>query len=126
MGSLLLGLEDSGLWSKLEKKENISVLELKAAKFAILTFTKIFAQAKIIHFQMDNIAALSYTAESWVYHDRVLSDLAKEIWDYFLANSIMITVKCLPGTLKGPSIKYVRSKEEEWGQGDQSLYLLFL
>ena len=42
-----------------------------------------------------------------------LSDQAKEIWDYFLANSIMITVKCLPGTLKGPSIKYVRCKEEE-------------
>ena len=50
-----------------KKKENISVLELKAAKFAILTFTKIFAQTKIIHCQMNITATLPYIAKNWGY-----------------------------------------------------------
>lgn len=49
--------------SKLQTKEHINILELKAAKFFILTFTKIFSQAKITHLRMDNIAALSYIAK---------------------------------------------------------------
>ena len=49
--------------SKLQTKEHINILELKAAKCFILTFTKIFSQAKITHLQMDNIAALSYIAK---------------------------------------------------------------
>ena len=49
-----------GLWSKLETMEHINLLDLKATKFALLTFTKIFPQAKIIHLQMENIAVLFY------------------------------------------------------------------
>ena len=63
MGSLLPGSEDWGSRSKLKTKEHINVLELKAAKFAIFTFTKIVPQATIIYFQMDNIATLSYIAK---------------------------------------------------------------
>ena len=40
--------------SKLERMKHINIVELKAVTFAILTFTKIFSQAKIIHLQMDN------------------------------------------------------------------------
>ena len=64
---------------------------------------KIFPQAKIIHLQMDNIVALPYIAKmgggGGGTHNKDLSQLAKEIWDYLLVNRIMITVEYLPGTL---------------------------
>ena len=88
-----------GAWSKLETKEHINGLELKAANFAILTFTKIFPQTKIIDLQMDNIAALSYIAKMEGTHNRVFSDQAKETWNSLLANGIIITVEYLLGKL---------------------------
>ena len=59
-------------WSNLETKEHINILELKAAKSAILSFTKIFPQAKIIHLQMGNIVALSYSAKMEGTYKKVL------------------------------------------------------
>ena len=35
-------------------------MEVNETKFAILTFTKLFPQANVVHLQMDNIATLSY------------------------------------------------------------------
>ena len=58
-------------WSNLETKEHINIL-LKAAKSAILSFTKISPQAKIIHLQMGNIVALSYSAKMEGTYKKVL------------------------------------------------------
>ena len=45
-----------------------------------------------------------------------MSDLAREIWDYLIANEIMITVKYLPGTLNEEADHQSRSVTDssEW------------
>ena len=54
-------MDTSGnLWSKLKTQNPIIVLELKAAKFTIMTFSKVFNNEKIVHLQMDNVVVLSY------------------------------------------------------------------
>ena len=74
-------------------------MELKAAKFAILTFTQMYPSVQSIHLQMDHIVALSYLVKIGVTQNKVLSDLSKEIWDYLLAKRITITTEYLPGAL---------------------------
>ena len=49
---------------------------------------------------MEKIAALPYIAKMRSTHNKNLSNLAKEIWDYLLANGTMITVEYLPRTFK--------------------------
>ena len=44
------------LWNEV----HINVLELEAAKYAILTFTRMYPMVKSIYIQMDNIVAISY------------------------------------------------------------------
>ena len=49
---------------------------------------------------MDHIAALSLIVKMGTRtHKILLSDLAKEIWDYFLASRTVVTVEYLSGTL---------------------------
>ena len=50
------------------------MLELKVAKFAMMTFTKMFPTAKTIHLQMDNIVVLSDLLKMGG-HNKILSDL---------------------------------------------------
>ena len=52
-----------------------------------------------IHLQMHNIVDLSYIVEMWGTHNKVLSYISKEIWDYFLLKGMAITVEHLPGVL---------------------------
>ena len=49
---------------------------------------------------MDKVAALPYIAKMQSTHNKVLSNLTKDIWDYLLANGTMITVEYLPRTFK--------------------------
>ena len=56
-------------------------------------------EVKSIHLQMDNIVSLSYIVEMWGTHNKVLSYITKEIWDYFLLKEMAITVEYLPGVL---------------------------
>ena len=58
-GAIWNGVSTGEKWSEKEENLHINVLELTAAKFAILTFTK--GQSNIaIHLQIDNKTALSY------------------------------------------------------------------
>ena len=50
------------------------MLELKVAKFAMMTFTKMFPTTKTIHLQMDNIVVLSNLLKMGG-HNKILSDL---------------------------------------------------
>ena len=93
------GHRTRGSWTLLESKYHINVLELKAAKFEILTFTGMHPSVQSIHLQMDHIVALSYLVKIGVTQNKVLSDLIKEIWDYLLAKGITITAEYLPGAL---------------------------
>ena len=52
-GAYCQGLKFAGPWTFLEKKDHINVLELKAAKNAILTFTRMFPSAKSLHIRVN-------------------------------------------------------------------------
>ena len=66
------------------KGQNISV-KLIAVKLAILTFTR-GKSVTTIHLQIDNMIALSYLAKMGGTCSQELLQIAKEIWDYLLAN----------------------------------------
>ena len=68
-------------------------LELKAVKFEIKTFTQMHPSAQSMHLQMDNLDAFSYLVRMWDTHNKVLSYIGKEIWDYLMAKSITTTAE---------------------------------
>ena len=96
LGAFYQGYKTEKPWSKLEAKNHINVPELKAAKFDIMTFTKMFPTAKVVYLQIDNIVAHSYLTKMGGSHNKILSNLAKETWVYLLANGITITAEYLP------------------------------
>ena len=56
-----LGASYLGPCSNLKAREHINIAEWKAAKFAIMTFTKMFPDVKaVVDLQMENMVALSY------------------------------------------------------------------
>ena len=80
---------------------HINVLELKAIKLALLTFTK-FRKINHLHLQIDNMTALSYLLKmggGGGTHSMQLLALAKEIWDYLLSRQITITAEYIPSHL---------------------------
>ena len=42
---------------------------------------------------MDNLDAFSYLVKMWGTHNKVLSYIGKEIWDYLMAKSITTTAE---------------------------------
>ena len=98
-GAACRGHKTGGPWSDQEKQCHINLLELKAAKFAILTFVKLFPKSKSIHIQMDNIVALSYLVKMGGTQSEALSGLSKEIWDFLLTKQITIAAEYLPRIL---------------------------
>ena len=63
---------ETGTMAKLRKR--INVHELKAAKFAILTFTKMYPDVKVVHLQMDNMVGLSYIKKMGLNTTRFFQD----------------------------------------------------
>ena len=58
---------------QLWKEIHINVLELEAAKYAILTFTRMYPMVKSIYIQMDNIVAISYLVKMAEVHKKTLN-----------------------------------------------------
>ena len=86
-----------GPWSMEERKFHISVLELKAAKLAIMSFTLKERDAISVHGQhdMDNMTALSYLMKMGGTKSQELTAISKEIWQYLLKRKIRITAEYL-------------------------------
>ena len=59
-GAYCQGQKTADPWTSQEKKDHINVLELRAVKYAILTFSRLHPKAQPIHIQMDSIVSLSY------------------------------------------------------------------
>ena len=115
-GAACQGQTTGGPWTLEEQKNHINILELKAAQLAILTFTYMHPQVHSIHLQTDNMVALSYIVKMGETHNKVLSDISKEIWDYLLSKGITITVEHLPGVLNQEADLQSRLKGDssEW------------
>ena len=98
VGGRLSGNHHVGTWSYQERTKHINVLELIAVKLVILTFTK-EKSVTAIHLQIENMTALSYLVKMARTRSPELLQVAKEIWDYLLANRIAVTAEHLPSSL---------------------------
>ena len=78
--------------------KHINILELIAVKLAILAFNK-GKSITAIHLQRDNMTALSSLVKMGGTRSPELLQVAKEIWDYLLANGIAVTAEYLPSSL---------------------------
>ena len=97
-GAIWNGVSTGEKWSEKEENLHINVLELTAAKFAILTFTK--GQSNIaIHLQIDNKTVLSYVLKMGGTHNRELLHISKSIWSYLLSKQIAMSAEYLPRAL---------------------------
>ena len=72
--------EDSigGVWSQVEQALHINILELRVAKFAILTFCRYKEDLRTI-VQMDNHAPLAYLVKMGGSRNLLMIQEAKEI-----------------------------------------------
>ena len=93
------GLITEGPWSIEEQKFHINLLELKAAKLAIMSFALKKWDAISVHIHMDNMTALSYLMKMGGTKNQELTGISKEIWQYFLKRKITITSEYLPGPM---------------------------
>ena len=82
-----------------EQKFHVNVLELKAAKLAIMSFTLNERDAISVHIRLDNMTALSYVMKMRGTKNQELTEISKEIWQYILKRKITITVEYLPGSM---------------------------
>ena len=108
-GGVLEGLEGWSAfigkqWTLSEKKDHITTLELRAAKYAILTFTRFYPAAKTIHIKMDNIVAVSHLVKMGGTQNQLLVQISKEIWEYLLDKGIAVTAEYLPGALNKEAV----------------------
>ena len=65
-----------------------------------------------IHLQTDNIVGLSYIVKMRGTHNKVLSDISKEIWDYLLLKEITVPLEYLPRVLNQEVDFYSRSMKD--------------
>ena len=81
-----------------ERSKYKHVLELIAMKLAILTITK-GTSVTVIYLKMGNLTVVSYLVKMGGTRSQELLQVAKEIWDYLLANRIAFTAENLPSIL---------------------------
>ena len=72
-------------WKLSEKKDHIDILKLRAAKYAILSFTRLYPTAKAVSMKMDNVVALSYLMKMGGTQNQLLA----EIWEDLLDKGII-------------------------------------
>ena len=115
-GASCHGLTTGGPWSMEERKFHINVLELKAAKLAIMSFTLKERDAISVHIRMDNMTALSYLMKMGGTKNQELTAISKEIWQYLLKRKITITAEYLPGSMNVEADRESRQTRDssEW------------
>ena len=69
-----------GVWSQAEQALDINILELREAKFALLTFCR-YKKDLAVHVQMDNQAALVSLIKMGGTRDLLMIQEAKKIWE---------------------------------------------
>jgi hypothetical protein len=112
-GATCNGMKTQGVWSVKERSLHINVLEMKAAMFAVKSFTK--QQKNIhVHIQVDNKTTVANINKMGNTKSTDLIQVTKEIWDYCLQNMIMITAEYLPGKLNTQADMESRKYTSNW------------
>ena len=115
-GAFCQGHKTGGQCKLSEKKDHINILELRAAKFAILTFTRLYPTAKTIHIKMDKNVVFSYLVKLGGTRNQLLVQISKKIWEYLLDKGITIIAEYLPGALSKEADMQSRTVKDssEW------------
>ena len=108
-GAVCHGVQTSGQLSEEERSLHINVLELLAIKQALFSFTR-GKKVKVIHFQIDNKADLSYLLKMGETKNENMIRLSKEIWHYLLNHNMAITAEYLPSILNTVADRESRKK----------------
>jgi len=93
-------MRTGGPWSDKERDLHINILELKAAKFAILTYTQNKSYLNSIHIQMDNMTALSYLVKMGGTNHQELVKLSQQIWNHLISVGDHSYCRTSPGDSK--------------------------
>ena len=99
LGVYCQGQKTGWIWTSQKKNDHINVLELRAVKYAILTFCRLHLKTQSIHIQMESIVALSYLEKMGGTRNKSVTVLSKEICDYLLVKEIKINAEYLPRLL---------------------------
>ena len=94
------------VWSQAEQALHINILQLRAAKFVILTFCR-SKKNLAFHVQMD-YQALAYLVKMGGTRNLLMIQEAKEIWEFGLANQTTLTAQYLSATLNTTADKASR------------------
>ena len=79
LGVYCQGQKTVWIWTSQKKNDHINVLELRAVKYAILTFCRLHLKTQSIHIQMESIVALSYLEKMGGTRNKSVTVLSKEI-----------------------------------------------
>ena len=96
-GAFCKGVSIGGHWSPSEEQLHINALELLAATLAIKAFVKDKSNMAVL-LQMDNRSSVAYINRLGGTKSTVLTELAKELWDWALPRKIHISAVHIPGT----------------------------
>ena len=89
-------MSTGGRWSLQESTHHINCLELLAGSLAVKCFTKSKAKAQVL-LLMDNVTAVTYINNMGGTHSRLLSQLAKNLWDWCLSHNVLLSAQYIPG-----------------------------
>jgi len=88
-GSYCQGRSTRGFWTDTEKTYHINVLELRAARFALMCWTKDLSNAEIL-IRMDNSTAIAYINKMGGQHSPQLNDEAQHFWHFCEAKRLWV------------------------------------
>ena len=110
-GAVCNEVQTSGQWSEEERCLHINLLELLAIKLALFSFAR-GKRVKVIHFQIDNKAALSYLLKIGGTKNENTIRLSKEIWHFLLNHNMAITAEYLLSVLNAVADRESRKKPD--------------
>jgi hypothetical protein len=97
-GAVCNGITTQGLWNLAEQTEHINALELRAAMFAVKSFTREKTNIHA-HIRVDNRTTMSQINKMGGTRSEKLFQITREFWNFCLSKQIILTAEYLPGSL---------------------------
>lgn len=95
-GCVCNGIKTGGAWMAEDQTCHINYLELKAAFFALKSFTSEL-QNKHVRIMLDNTTAVACINHMGTSHSIVCNALTKDIWLWCISNNIWLSAAFIPG-----------------------------
>ena len=102
-----------GHWSQEESLLYINCRELLAGAFALKIFADQPHRLRLsVLLRMDNRSAVSYINKMGGTHSRILSSIARDLWEWCFAKNIVIRAEYLPGLANTEADRESRRQED--------------